>query len=80
MAVGLAVRNSFNGTDRTTFLMLGSLDAVSAGILVWVGVAEMWAGDWLYGEMANSGVVKTGVGMGSLVLGMGVMAGLGKWA
>jgi zinc transporter 1/2/3 len=39
MAIGLGVLHSFNCNTR------GTLDALSAGILVWVGIVDMWARD-----------------------------------
>ena len=47
MAIGIGVLNSFNGNDRDTLIAMGTLDALSAGILLWVGVVDMWARDWV---------------------------------
>ncbi|KAI1078551.1 Zip-domain-containing protein [Whalleya microplaca] len=80
MAIGIGVLQHFNGNDPSTLIALGTLDALSAGILVWVGVIEMWAGDWMFGgELADAGVALTicaGIG---LVGGMILMSFLGKW-
>lgn len=80
MMIGILVLKNFNGSDRTTILALGTLDALSAGILIWVGFVEMWAGDWIHGDLKRAGMVKTAAAMGSLVAGMLLMALLGKWA
>ncbi|KAK8121356.1 high-affinity Zn(2+) transporter z.t1.c1 [Apiospora kogelbergensis] len=81
MVVGMAVLHRFNGNDPSTIWVLGSLDAFSAGILVWTGVVEMWARDWLDGgEMAHENNVRTGVGLLGLLSGMALMGVLGKWA
>jgi zinc transporter 1/2/3 len=80
MAIGIAVLNTFNGNDPATIVVIGGLDAFSAGILVWVGVVEMWAGDWMGGEMSTSSPLMTGLGLLSLVGGMALMSLLGKWA
>lgn len=82
MAIGIGVLNSFNGNNPTTVITIGVLDAVSAGILVWVGVVDMWARDWVIegGELVSSGLIKTLVAGISLVLGMILMGVLGKWA
>ncbi|KAK8084464.1 hypothetical protein PG997_005735 [Apiospora hydei] len=81
MILGMAVLHRFNGNDPFTIVALGSLDAFSAGILVWTGVVEMWAKDWLEGgEMANQSSARTGLGLLGLVSGMGLMGLLGKWA
>lgn len=81
MAIGICVLNSFNGNDPATIWAIGSLDAFSAGILVWVGIVEMWAGDWMLGgSMAHSKPVVALLGLASLVSGMALMSFLGKWA
>ncbi|KAF2114280.1 ZIP zinc transporter-domain-containing protein [Lophiotrema nucula] len=60
MAIGIGVLHRFNGNDPSTLIAIGTLDALSAGILAWV--------------------VRTAVGMVSLVAGMVGMSVLGKWA
>lgn len=82
MAIGLGVLNTFNGNERSTLIALGTLDALSAGILVWVGVVDMWARDWVIegGEMLDANMVKVLTGGISLVTGMILMGVLGKWA
>lgn len=82
MAIGIGVLNSFNGNDPSTVIAFGTLDALSAGILIWVGLVGMWARDWVIagGELLTSGVAKTLCGGFSLVCGMILMGVLGKWA
>lgn len=81
MAIGVGVLKSFNGNDPSTLIALGTLDALSAGILIWVGLVEMWARDWVFrGEMTSSSAVVTISGVVSLMLGMLLMSFLGKWA
>lgn len=81
MAIGIGALQHFNGNDPATIVAIGTLDALSAGILVWVGVVEMWAHDWMLGgEMTRAAGWRTGLGMGGLVAGMAVMSLLGKWA
>jgi zinc transporter 1/2/3 len=40
MAIGIGVLHRFNGNDRSTLIVLGTLDALSAGILIWVGIGK----------------------------------------
>lgn len=82
MAIGIGVLGSFNGNDRDTLIALGTLDALSAGILLWVGLVDMWARDWVItgGSLVDAGPVKGFVGGISLVAGMVLMSLLGKWA
>lgn len=86
MAIGIGVLQKFNGNDRSTLLAIGTLDALSAGILVWTGVVEMWAADWMTGshghkaELADADMLTVGLGVFGLVAGMVLMSFLGKWA
>ncbi|KAL2889906.1 Zinc transporter 9 [Ceratocystis lukuohia] len=80
MAIGIGVLNHFNGNDKETIIAIGTLDAFSAGILLWVGLVEMWAVDWMHGEFANSSPIRTALGMFGLISGMILMSFLGKWA
>ncbi|KAJ3577192.1 hypothetical protein NPX13_g3372 [Xylaria arbuscula] len=81
MAIGIGVLHSFNGNDPSTVIAIGTLDAVSAGILLWVGVVEMWATDWLFGgELEDASISTTALGGVGLVAGMVLMGLLGKWA
>ncbi|KAI1457883.1 Zip-domain-containing protein [Annulohypoxylon moriforme] len=80
MAIGICVLKQFNGNDPNTLVALGTLDALSAGILIWVGVVEMWAGDWMFGELANAGLVETCLAGFGLIGGLVLMCILGKWA
>ena len=80
MAIGLGVLNSFNGNSPGTIVAIGTLDALSAGILLWAGIVDMWSHDWKYGILRDSGVLKTTVAMASLVAGVVAMGVLGKWA
>lgn len=80
MAIGIGVLNRFNGNDPATIIALGTLDSLSAGILLWVGVVSMWASDWMFGELRDAGLLKTLCALVSLVAGMILMGLLGKWA
>lgn len=82
MAIGIGALQQFNGNNRSTILAIGTLDAVSAGILVWVGVVEMWAEDWMLAgaELLHTGPVTTMLAFAGLVGGMVVMSALAKWA
>ena len=82
MGIGIGVLNQFNGRDSTTLWVIGTLDALSAGVLIWVGLVDMWARDWVIegGDMVEAKPLPLGVGLFSLITGMVVMSVLGKWA
>lgn len=79
MAIGLGVLNSFNGNSPGTIVAIGTLDALSGGILLWAGTVDMWSHDWKHGHLRDCGLVKALVAMTSLVAGMVSMGVLGKW-
>lgn len=80
MAIGIGVLNQFNGNDPSTIIAIGTLDALSAGILAWVGIVEMLARDWMHGKMLTARLVRTISAMFALVAGLILMSVLGKWA
>lgn len=81
MAIGIGVLDVFNGNDPKTLIAIGTLDALSAGILIWVGLVEMWAHDWMLGgELTDANALTTTLAMFGLLSGMILMSVLGKWA
>ncbi|KAK8107612.1 uncharacterized protein PG998_009625 [Apiospora kogelbergensis] len=82
MAIGIGVLQHFNGKDPSTLVAIGTLDALSAGILLWVGLVEMWARDWIFGggELVDAGAALTTCASVGLLAGMALMSFLGKWA
>ncbi|RMY55772.1 hypothetical protein D0863_13202 [Hortaea werneckii] len=80
MAIGTGVLSQFNGNDPSTIVAIGTLDAFSAGILLWVGVVEMLFHDWWLGPLAKVGAVKAVLAMVGLMAGLALMSLLGKWA
>lgn len=80
MGIGIGVLDQFNGNSPSTIVAIGTLDALSAGILAWVGVVEMLARDWMHGLLLHAGMVRMSVAMMALVSGMVIMSVLGKWA
>ncbi|KAK5995717.1 Zinc-regulated transporter 1 [Cladobotryum mycophilum] len=86
MAIGIGVLKRFNGNNKSTIIAIGTLDALSAGILIWVGVVEMWAADWMVGahghkaELAEADILTVVLAGAGLLAGMILMSLLGKWA
>lgn len=80
MAIGIGVLDRFDGNDPSTIVAVGTLDALSAGILIWVGVVEMLAKDWFQdGELADASMAKAGFAGSGLLSGLFVMSLLGRW-
>lgn len=81
MAIGLGVLQKFNGNDGSTIVTIGTLNALSAGVLVWVSVVDMWARDWILegGDLTHGSKWKTVGGAFGLVAGLVLMSLLGNW-
>ena len=79
MAIGVVV-NHFNGHDPSTIVAIEPLGALTAGILLWVGVVQMWPRDWVVagGVMVDAGLGKVISAGLSLVSGMMLMGVLGN--
>lgn len=80
MAIGLGSLNKFNGNDPATIWAIAVLDALSAGILVYVGCVEMLAHDWVWGELREAPMKRVLVAGTCLFAGAALMSLLGKWA
>ncbi|KAH7409898.1 ZIP zinc transporter-domain-containing protein [Phaeosphaeria sp. MPI-PUGE-AT-0046c] len=80
MAIGIGVLKKFNGNDPSTIIAIGTLDALSAGILAWVGIVEMLARDWMHGKLLNASLIRTICAIFALICGLILMSVLGKWA
>jgi len=79
MGIGIGVLSVFNGNNKSTIIAIGTIDSLSAGILLWTGIVDMLAMDWVFGPLARAGLFKTLCAMTSLVAGMILMSFLGKW-
>ncbi|KAK3702291.1 high-affinity Zn(2+) transporter zrt1 [Vermiconidia calcicola] len=80
MAIGVGTLSNFNGNDPSTIIAIGTLNAFSAGILLWISISEMWFKDWFYGPLAHASAFVTAVGFFGLLSGLVLMSLLGKWA
>lgn len=80
MAIGLGVLEKFNGNNPLTIIALGTLDSLSAGILIWTGIGQWWARDWIHGELRNANMITTITGFVGLIGGLILMSFIGKWA
>lgn len=80
IACGLGVRTTYNPESFVANVVSGVLDAISAGILIYTGLVELLAADFLYNPERTKDTHRLVFMLGSVFLGAGVMALLGKWA
>jgi zinc transporter 1/2/3 len=50
MAIGLGVRTTYDSASQTALLVSGILDAISSGILLYTGLVELLAHEFLFSE------------------------------
>ncbi|KAJ7613738.1 Zinc/iron permease [Mycena polygramma] len=80
MAVGLAVRATYNADDPGALVVSGVLDSLSAGILMYTALVELLGREILLNEEFMRGPAQTQVSAVLWVFfGCSVMALLGKW-
>ena len=80
---GIAVRTTVNFDSRSTLLVVGTFDAISAGILLYGGIAQILVGDWLAnsggGGMRKASLKRVAVGGASLTAGLIAMSVIGLY-
>ncbi|KAF9070007.1 ZIP-like iron-zinc transporter [Rhodocollybia butyracea] len=81
IAIGLGLRTVYNPNSPTASIVSGVLDSLSAGILIYTGLVELLAHEFLFNkEMMESSNARLTYALGAMLLGCGLMALLGKWA
>lgn len=81
IAIGLGVRETLQPTSITTSIVNGIFDSISAGILLYTGLVELMAHEFMFSpQMRNAGLGKKVGALGCVFLGGGLMALLAKWA
>lgn len=80
IAIGLGVRTTYDPESFTANVVSGVLDSISAGILIYTGLVELLAADFLFNPERTKDTRRLVFMLGSTVLGAGIMALLGKWA
>ncbi|XP_006461791.1 hypothetical protein AGABI2DRAFT_193175 [Agaricus bisporus var. bisporus H97] len=81
IAAGLGVRTTYNPGTASASIVSGVLDALSAGILLYTGLVELLAHEFLFNkEMMESSGGRLAFAVLAMFLGCGIMALLGRWA
>ncbi|KAF4231169.1 hypothetical protein CNMCM8980_005105 [Aspergillus fumigatiaffinis] len=81
IAIGLGVRKTYPPEGRTTLIVNGVFDSISAGILIYVGLVELIAHEFLFTTSMREGPNRRALAAFLLLcLGAALMALLGKWA
>ncbi|KIJ14870.1 hypothetical protein PAXINDRAFT_169551 [Paxillus involutus ATCC 200175] len=81
IAVGLGVRNTYNPDSTTASIVSGVMDSLSAGILLYTGMVELLAHEFIFNkDMNTASNGKVAYAVCCMLLGTGIMALLGRWA
>lgn len=80
IAIGLGLRTTYNSGSFTANVISGVLDAISAGILIYTGLVELLARDFLFNPDLTRDSKRLTFMVTTVFIGAGVMALLGKWA
>ncbi|KAK7902826.1 hypothetical protein LTR67_002472 [Exophiala xenobiotica] len=80
IAIGLGVRTTYNPNSFTANVVSGVLDAMSAGILIYTGLVELLARDFLFNPMRTKDNKRLTFMVVCVLLGAGLMSLLGKGA
>lgn len=81
IAIGLGVRKTYPPNGRTTLIVNGVFDSISAGILIYVGLVELLAHEFMFTTSMREAPIRIFlIAFTLLCLGAALMALLGKWA
>ena len=81
IAIGLAVSSTFAPNSQKTLIVNGVFDSISAGILIYTGLVELMAHEFMFNpEMRKSSIKMMLFAYLCMCVGAGLMALLGKWA
>ncbi|KAJ5390021.1 Zinc-regulated transporter 1 [Penicillium cataractarum] len=81
IAIGLGVRNSYPPTGRTTLIVNGVFDSISAGILIYTALVELMAHEFMFSSSMRKAPIRQVLAAFTLLcMGAALMALLGKWA
>jgi solute carrier family 39 (zinc transporter), member 1/2/3 len=81
IGIGLGVRKTYPPGSQTTLIVNGCFDSISAGILIYTGLVELMAHEFMFSNTMRKARIRTVLtAFGLMCLGAGLMALLGKWA
>lgn len=79
IGIGIGVSNAYNPSSPAALITEGTFNAASAGILIYMSLVDLLAADFMNPRMQSNFRLQLGAQM-SLLLGVGCMSVLAKWA
>ena len=81
IAIGLGIRTTFNPNTAKANYITGTFDSVSSGILLYTGLVELLAHEFIFNEKMRTTPLKwVLLYVFEMLLGAGLMSLLGYWA
>ncbi|OJJ39925.1 hypothetical protein ASPWEDRAFT_129703 [Aspergillus wentii DTO 134E9] len=80
IAIGLGVRTTYNPDSKAAMIVQGVLNAISAGVLIYSGLVELLARDFLFDPCRTKQRSRLVFMVFCTLLGAGIMGLIGKWA
>lgn len=80
IAIGLGVRTTYMSESYTANIVQGILNSISAGLLIYNGLVELLARDFIFDQNRTKDLGLLTFNLGCTILGAGIMALIGKWA
>ncbi|KDP23905.1 hypothetical protein JCGZ_27105 [Jatropha curcas] len=79
IAIGIGISHSYSDNTPTALIVEGVFNSASAGILIYMALVDLLAEDFMNPKMQANFRLQIGANV-SLLLGMGCMSALAKWA
>lgn len=80
IAIGLGVRTTYMDSSYNSNIIQGVLNSISAGILMYNGLVELLARDFIFDRNRTKDLTRLSFMIIVTLLGAGIMSLLGKWA
>lgn len=80
IAIGIGVRTTYQSGSFASNIVSGVLDSLSGGILIYTGMIELLARDFIFNKDARKDLIQLSFSIFCLIIGTLIMALLGKWA
>ncbi|PUZ69079.1 hypothetical protein GQ55_2G079600 [Panicum hallii var. hallii] len=77
--VGIGISSVYNEDSPTALVVEGILNSVAAGILVYMALVDLLAEDFMNPKVQSRGKLQLGINV-SMLVGVGLMSMLAKWA
>lgn len=80
IAIGLGVRTTYMSESYNANIVQGILNAISSGLLIYNGLVELLARDFIFDHNRTKDLGKLVFNLSCVILGAGIMSLIGKWA